>query len=54
MCDAEYLNQYTNLKQWSKHYEKMKGMIVSFNTIILTKVKVQSLNDGDLPARALN
>ena len=55
MCDAVYLNPLDNLKQWHTRYEKNpREKNFRLNTVILTKVKLQSINDYDLPTRASN
>ena len=51
MC-ALYLNLFADFKQWYTTYIKNEGnKIVTLNTVILTKLKVQSINDVALNAR---
>ena len=54
MCDTVYLNPFANFKQWYTPYEKTKGKIVRLNTVIFTKVKLKSINDANINARASN
>ena len=54
VCDAVYLNPFANFKQWYTPYEKVKETIVRLNTVILTKVKVHSVNNVNIPARGIN
>ena len=48
--DAVYFNPLDNLKQWYTPYEDENegGIIVRFNTVILTKAKFKSINYIDL------
>ena len=49
VCDALYLDILDNFKQWYTHQEKNEGKtIFRFNIVILTKVKVQSINSISL------
>ena len=44
MCDAVYLNLFDNFNKWYTPYEKKRRKtIVRLNTVILDKVKVQSI-----------
>ena len=53
--DAVYFIPFTNFKQWYTTNEKNKGKItLRLNTVILTKVKVKSINDVAPPDRASN
>ena len=53
--DAVYFIPFTNFKQWYTTNEKNKGKItLRLNTVILTKVKVKSINDVALPDKASN
>ena len=55
VCYAFHLNPFDTFKQSYNNYEKNEGnTIVRLNTGILTKVKVKSINDVDLPDRASN
>ena len=55
MCDAVYLNQLDNLKQWYTIYEnENKEKTTRINTVILTNVKVKSINEVALPDRSSN
>ena len=55
MCDEVYLNPFANLNQWYTPYgEKIRKITVRSNTVIITKLKVPSINDVALPARASN
>ena len=51
VCDAVYLNSSYNFNQWYNPYKnKIKGKtIVRYNTVILTKVRVKSINNITLP-----
>ena len=53
---AVYLNPPSNFKQWYNHYENKNQVktIVGLNTVILTKVNLQSINDIALPTRSSN
>ena len=52
VCDAVYLNPLANFKQWYTPYEKNEGKtIIRLDTVILTKVKVKSINDAALTSR---
>ena len=53
VCDAVYLNPLANFKQWYTPYEyENEGIFFRLNTVILTKVKVKSIDDVALPDRA--
>ena len=55
LCDVVYLNPFANSKQLYTIYEKKRGKkIVRLNTVILTKLKVQSINDVALTDRESN
>ena len=56
MCDAVYLNALDNFKQWYNFYkgENQGQLFFYLNTVILTKVKVQSINDVALTTIASN
>ena len=46
LCDALYLNKFATFKQWYNPYEKkLRKFVFGLNTVVLTKVKVQSTND---------
>ena len=48
MCDVVYLNHFSNFKQWYTSYGWRVGegeTTSRSNTVILTKVRVQSIND---------
>ena len=51
--DAVYFNTLALFKQWYTTYEdENEGIFFRLNTVILTKVKVKSINDVALPDRA--
>ena len=54
--DALYFNPVANVKHWYTPFEKENQVqpMVRFNTVILTKLKVKSINDVALPDRASN
>ena len=54
VSDTVYLNPFDNFKQWYTPYGGKEGKIFKLNTVILTKVKVKSINDVALPAKASN
>ena len=55
VCDVEYLNSFANFRKWYNPYGKiMKEKNVRLNTVILTEVNIQSINDIDLYDRASN
>ena len=54
MCDLLYLNPFANFKQWYTPYENKEGNIFSFNTVILTKVKLKSINYVYIPSLESN
>ena len=54
MCDAVYLNPLDNFKKWYTHYgyENEGKKTVRLNTVILTEVKVKSINNVAIPNKA--
>ena len=52
--DAVYLNPFAILKQWFTPYRKTKEKNFWWNTVMLTKVKLNSINDVALPDIASN
>ena len=54
--DSVYLKPLPNFKKWYTPYENENQgkTIVRLNNVILTKVKVKSINDVDIPARYPN
>ena len=55
-CAVVYLNTFATFKQWYIPCEnEIQGQtVVMLNNVILTKVRVQSINDVSLPTRASN
>ena len=56
MSDSLHLNQLANLNKWCTRYEKGNELKTTFSldTVILTKVKVKSINDVDFLNRYSN
>ena len=54
--DVVYLNPLDNFNQWYNPYEKgnQEATTIGLDTVILTKVKVKSINDVALLDRASN
>ena len=53
VCDVVCLNPFAYFKQWyTLSGGEMRKKNVRLNTVILTKVEVQSINDVALPDRA--
>ena len=48
------MNSFDNLKEWYNTYEneKQRQITVRLNTVIVTKVNTQSINDVDLTTRS--
>ena len=48
------MNSFDNLKEWYNTYENEKQIqiTVRLNTVIVTKVNTQSINDVDLTTRS--
>ena len=56
VCNAVYLNPLANFKQWCILYENknQRQTIVRLNTVILTNVKLKSINGVIIPTRSSN
>ena len=55
MCGTLYFNPFANFnKLYAPYGKKMEEKLFRLNTFILTKIKLQSINDVSLPGKSSN